>query len=220
MTDVILWAFRSAGQPSCSMLLPVPILVDHERQREHVAHIAAQVIAEEGVGALTFRRMAAAAGTSTAIVSTYFEDKQDLLLATFATAAKRTSVRFETAMEAGGGLQECLEAWLPLDEERTLDWRVIIAFWGAAVSEPDLAAVQEAHLSRARARIERFIVQTRKAPRVTADIARTAEKVLALTLGIAAQAVFERSGVRLPQRELLASGLVELNAIPARRRRR
>jgi AcrR family transcriptional regulator len=198
---------------------PVPILVDRERQREHVAQIAAQVIAKEGVSALTFRRMAAAAGTSTAIVSTYFEDKQDLLLATFASAAKRTSVRFETAMDEGGGLQECLEAWLPLDEERTLDWRVIIAFWGVAVNEPDLAAVQEAHLTRARRRIERFILQTRKAPRVTSDIARTAEKVLALTLGIAFQAVFTEGAAGLPQRDLLASGLTELKAIPARRRR-
>lgn len=192
----------------------MPILVDHERQRELVTQLAAQVIAEEGVGALTFRRMAAAAGTSTAIVSTYFEDKQDLLLATFSSAARRTSVRFEAAMEAGGGLQECLEAWLPLDDERTLDWRVILAFWGVAVNAPELAAVQEAHLSRARARIERLVLAHRGASRVTVDVSRTSEKVLALTLGIALQAVFQSTGSRrLPQRQLLATGLAELDAI-------
>ena len=192
----------------------MPILVDHDRQREVVTQLAASVIAEEGVGALTFRRVAAVAGTSTAIVSTYFTDKQDLLLATFSSAARRTSVRFEAAMDAGGGLQECLEAWLPLDDERTLDWRVIIAFWGVAVNNAELAAVQEAHTSRARARIERLVRAQRGATRITAEISRTSEKVLALTLGIALQAVFESSGSRrLPQRQLLATGLVELGAI-------
>lgn len=198
------------------MLLLVPILVDRERQREHVALIAAQVVADEGVGALTFRRMAAAAGTSTAIVSTYFTDKQDLLLATFESASKRASDRFEAAMASGGDLRECLEAWLPLDERSRLDWRVIIAFWGVAVNDPELTAILEAQLARARARIETFIVASRPSARVTAEVKRTSEKVLALTVGIAFQAVFQGEVGRLPQRDLLISGLSALTADPGR----
>lgn len=186
----------------------MPILVDRERQREHVAEIAAGIVADEGVAGLTFRRMAAEAGTSTAIVSTYFRDKKDLLLCTYTCAARRTSRRFEAAMEAGGGLQECLEAWLPLDEERTADWRVIIAFWGFAVSDPELAGIQEAYLARARERIQKFVLAARGGRKVTAQVSRTAEKVLALTLGIAFQAVFEKPGTPgLPQQQLLAAGL-------------
>ncbi|MBI1350065.1 MAG: TetR family transcriptional regulator [Actinomycetales bacterium] len=192
----------------------MPIVVDHEQQREHVALLAAHVVAGEGVGALTFRRMAAEAGTSTAIVSTYFEDKRDLLLSTFSSAARRTSVRFEAAQTTGGGLRECLEAWLPLDEDRLRDWRVIIAFWGVAVNDAELAAIQHGHMSRARKRIERLVMTHRGLTRSNAVVARTAEKVLALTTGIATQAAFEpASGHRIPQRELLASGLRELGAI-------
>ena len=188
----------------------MPILVDRDRQRDHVAYLAAQVVADEGVGALTFRRMAAAAGTSTAIVSTYFEDKRDLLLSTYASTSRRTSVRFEAAMAAGGGLRECLEAWLPLDQERMLDWRVVIAFWGVAVSDPDLAGIQEATLRRARARVEQLILQQRGTSRVTREVAQKAQIVLALTVGIAFQAAFESPDeLAIRQRQLLKLGLDE-----------
>jgi AcrR family transcriptional regulator len=61
----------------------MPIQVDRESQREHVTSLAARLVAQEGVAAPTFRRVAEAAGSSTAIVSTYFADKRDLLLSTF-----------------------------------------------------------------------------------------------------------------------------------------
>ena len=193
----------------------MPIQVDREVQREHVTSLAARLVAQEGVAALTFRRVAGAAGSSTAIVSTYFTDKRDLLLSTFRAAASRTTIRFEAAINAGGSLQDCLEAWLPLDEDRLTDWRVILAFWGVAVTDPELAAVQDGHVSRARARVERLLragrgdgAGSRRSP---PELERLAQQVLALTLGIALQAVFEpAASASLPQRALLADGLARL----------
>ena len=193
----------------------MPIQVDRHVQREHVTSLAARLVAQEGVAALTFRRVAGAAGSSTAIVSTYFTDKRDLLLSTFRAAASRTTVRFEAAINAGGSLQDCLEAWLPLDEDRLTDWRVILAFWGVAVTDPELAAVQDGHVSRARARVERLLragrgdgAGSRRSP---PELERLAQQVLALTLGIALQAVFEpAASASLPQRALLADGLARL----------
>ena len=179
----------------------MPIQVDYDAQRDLVTALAAQVVAEEGVTALTFRRVADAAGTSTAIVSTYFTDKRDLLLSTLRTVATRTSVRFEAAMEADAGLRGCLEAWLPLDRERLDDWRVIIAFWGVAVADQELAAVQDGHVRRARGRVAQHLVGT--------DTAARAHQIVALTLGIALQAVFHQTSARR-QRQLLADGLARL----------
>ena len=195
----------------------MPIQVDREVQREHVTSLAARLVAQEGVAALTFRRVAGAAGSSTAIVSTYFTDKRDLLLSTFRAAASRTTIRFEAAINAGGSLQDCLEAWLPLDEDRLTDWRVILAFWGVAVTDPELAAVQDGHVSRARARVERLLRAERgdrtgrAGSRRPPGLERQAQQILALTLGIALQAVFEPAGsASLPQRALLADGLARL----------
>jgi AcrR family transcriptional regulator len=188
----------------------MPIQVDREGQREHVTSLAARLVAQEGVAALTFRRMAEAAGSSTAIVSTYFADKRDLLLSTFRAAASRTTVRFEAAINAGGSLQDCLEAWLPLDEDRLTDWRVILGFWGVAVTDPELAAVQDGHVSRARARVEKLL-RAGRGPDPTPEPERLAQQILALTLGIALQAVFEpAASASLPQRALLTDGLARL----------
>jgi AcrR family transcriptional regulator len=199
----------------------MPIQVDRMSQREHVTSLAACLVAREGVAALTFRRVAEAAGSSTAIVSTYFTDKRDLLLSTFRAAASRTTVRFEAAINAGGSLQDCLEAWLPLDEDRLTDWRVILAFWGVAVTDPELAAVQDGHVSRARARVEKLLRAERAergenagradSRRPPPEPERLAQQILALTLGIALQAVFEpAASASLPQRTLLADGLTRL----------
>jgi TetR/AcrR family transcriptional repressor of bet genes len=192
----------------------MPIQVDHERQRDHVTSLAARLVAEEGVAALTFRRVADLAGSSTAIVSTYFTDKRDLLLSTFRAAASRTTMRFEAAINTGGTLQDCLEAWLPLDDDRLVDWRVIIAFWGVAVADPELAHVQDGHVSRARARVEKLLPQERHlGDDPSPDMTRLAQQIVALTLGIALQAVFEPvTSVSVPQRELLADGLGRLLA--------
>ncbi len=134
----------------------MPIQVDRDAQRAHVIDLATQLVATEGVAALTFRRVAEAAGSSTAIVSTYFSDKRDLLLSTLRAAASRTSVRFEAAA-ARGDLQDALEAWLPLDDERLTDWRVIVSFWGVAVTDAELARIQDGHVGRARERVERLL---------------------------------------------------------------
>ena len=189
----------------------MPIQVDREGQREHVTSLAARLVAQEGVAALTFRRVAEAAGSSTAIVSTYFTDKRDLLLSTFRAAASRTTVRFEAAINAGGNLQDCLEAWLPLDEDRLTDWRVILGFWGVAVTDPELAAVQDGHVSRARARVEKLL-RAERGHDLTPEPERLAQQILALTLGIALQAVFEpAASASLPQRALLTDGLARLD---------
>ena len=194
----------------------MPIQVDRPRQRAHVTDLAAQLVAREGVAALTFRRVAEAAGSSTAIVSTYFTDKRDLLLSTLRAAASRTTVRFEAAIAEGGDLQAGLEAWLPLDDQRLTDWRVIIAFWGVAVSDPELAEVQDGHVTRARARVEKLLRQDRRLAEKPSETVRLAQQIVALTLGIALQAVFESAGpTARAQRTLLADGLARLTATAA-----
>src|SRR4051794_37879439 len=119
----------------------VPIQDDRDAECQHVTIIPARVIAHERMTSLAFHLAAEWPGPSPAIVSTYFTGKRDLLVSALRAAATRTSVRFEPAATSGG-LQKSLEAWLPLDDERLTDWRVIIAFWGVAVAGPELAQIQ------------------------------------------------------------------------------
>ena len=99
-------------------------------------------------------------------------------------------------------------------ETRLTDWRVIIAFWGVAVTDPELAGVQDGHVSRARARVEKLLRKDRGLGEDSPpELARLAQQILALMLGIALQAVFEpAASASLPQRALLTDGLARLAA--------
>ena len=173
---------------------------------------AIELFLEFGYENVTVAQIADRAGLTRRTFSRYFTDKRDLLLSTFRAAASRTTVRFEAAIDAGGSLQDCLEAWLPLDDDRLVDWRVIIAFLGVAVADPELARVQDGHVSRARARVEKLLRKERRPEGdPPPDLAMLAQQIVALTLGIALQAVFEPvTTAPLPQRALLTGGLDRL----------
>ena len=172
----------------------MPKYVDHDERRREVAEVAARLVVEEGRRALTVRRVADAAGQSTTVVSHYFDDMGQLLHATNSLAAARSRVRIDAVIEADpSDIVGLAEAILPIDAERTADWRIWLAFWGEALASPELAAEQR---RRARTSADRFhhCLQLLAADgRVAADtdLRATADRVVALILGIAAEAVFD-----------------------------
>lgn len=176
----------------------MPIVVDHAAARERIAELAADIVATEGVTALTMRRVAQAAGASRSIVSTYFTDMRDLLLATFERAGDRQAARFEVAVARGARLEECLETLLPLDARRLRDWRVIIAYLGMSVADPELAAIERRRIDGARRRVDALVVRDRGLPRGTAQTRREARTLVALVLGIAVDVAFEPGSVPSP----------------------
>ena len=68
--------------------------VDHEQRRHRIAEVAINLIAAEGLGAATVRRIAVDAGVSTSAITHYFADKQELLDWTFQNLAKIGADRF------------------------------------------------------------------------------------------------------------------------------
>jgi AcrR family transcriptional regulator len=139
----------------------MPRYVDHDVRRRHIAATAAELVGTRGLDALTFRNVAEAAGSSTTVLTHYFADKHDLLQATFEAVAERSGARFDEAQRHGGGLRECLEALLPLDPERQIEWRLLTCYWGMAVSDPNLADAQARHVRSAQHRIESLLRQQR-----------------------------------------------------------
>src|SRR4051812_31342627 len=118
----------------------MPARGDHEQRRREVARIAADLVATGGLGAATNRAIADAAGCSTTLVSHYFTDKRDLVLATYRHVGDRVGVRLQAAAEATSDpVVATLEALLPLDDERRRDWRLLFTFLGVAATDPELA---------------------------------------------------------------------------------
>ena len=197
----------------------MPSPVDHDVRRRQVTRIAADLVATGGVQALTTRNVAAAAGTSTTVVSHYFADKRDLVLSTYREVRNRVTARLDAAEDAENPLVSALSAYLPLDEDRRRDWRLLFAFTGLAATDPDLAREQRERSLAARRHLRGVLDKEVLAGRLATDLdtGRAARDLLSGVLGIGMQALFDPD--RWPAAEMedavgtAVRGLVEASAV-------
>ena len=172
----------------------MPRVVNHEVRRREVAAIAAQVVVTEGRAGLTVRNVAQAAGCSTTVVSHYFTDMAELFYETYAFAASRTAVRIQEVLEKDPtNITGLIEAVLPLDNERTEEWRIWFAFWSEALTSPPIASDQRMRARKAVERIEKclqLLQQNKKLPK-SVNTAQAADRLAALIPGIASEAIFD-----------------------------
>ncbi|MGH3152622.1 MAG: TetR/AcrR family transcriptional regulator [Streptosporangiaceae bacterium] len=171
----------------------MPARTDHEQRRQQVARLAADLVADGGLAAATHRRIAEAAGCSTTIVSHYFTSKRDLVTATYREVGDRVAARLEAARGTQDPLAAILAALLPLDADRTRDWRLLFTFLGLAATDAELTAEQRARAGAARAQIEAALDDDKQAGRIPADAdtAALARHLLSLVLGLGMQALFD-----------------------------
>ena len=160
----------------------MPVLVDHEKTRRQIAEIAGNIVAREGVAALTSRRMAEEAGTSRSIVNTYFDNMRDLVMTTFLDATARQGERFDHGVASGLDMQGCIESLLPLDEPRLHDARITFAFLGVALSDPELYDIMAAHTSGAVDRIEGLLL--RQGREKSNETRRDAAHIISAVVGV------------------------------------
>ena len=114
-----------------------------EQRRAELIEVTAREIARVGLERVTLRDIARAGGWTTGIVSHYFVDKRELMIATFRSRADRARERIGAAVSAGAAaLPAIVEAALPLDAERAASWKVWLAFWGVAIGDEELSAIQ------------------------------------------------------------------------------
>ena len=171
----------------------MPARGDHQQRRQQVARIAADLVAAGGLAAATHRRIAEAAGCSTTVVSHYFTDKRDLVTATYREVGDRVATRVEAARSSEDRLVAMLEALLPLDEDRTRDWRLLFTFLGLAATDAELTAEQRDRAAAARAQIETALTSDKQADRIPpdTDVPAAARFLLSLVLGVGMQALFD-----------------------------
>lgn len=131
----------------------MPRVVDKAERRTIVAQVAFDLVADTGIGAVTFRQVAEATGSSTAIVTNYFRDKNDLLFEVYRTANRRAMNRIEAGFAGSEDLLDCVARVLPVNEEMQRNWRVWLAFWGLSHSNPAFMAVTS---ENARASLELY----------------------------------------------------------------
>ena len=183
----------------------MPKVVDHEQRRRELVAATWAVVAAEGIEAATVRRIAEEAGCTTGRITHYFADKEEVLVAALRQVHRAAGKRMLAATGERSGLEALravLAEALPLDQERVLEWRVWLAFWGSAATSTSLQAEQHQRYREWRGLLKR-VLATAALP-ADIDLDRLVDQIVALVDGFGLQGVLDPQH---PQPEQLASRL-------------
>ncbi|MFC4565552.1 TetR/AcrR family transcriptional regulator [Nocardiopsis mangrovi] len=189
----------------------MPKRVDHRARRTQIADALMRLAASQGLEAVSLRHVAAEAGVSTGMVQHYFRTKDEMMA--FALDVVMDGIQERMAAAGGGGtgggarrgapsarddVRALLVQLLPLDEQRSREGHVALAFLAYAATKPALAEGLRTSAARMRAHLADRI---RAGGVGGADPARAAAALLALVDGLGVHAL---SG-QLPADDALAA---------------
>lgn len=183
----------------------MPKVVDHEQRRRELVAATWAVVAAEGIEAATVRRIAEEAGCTTGRITHYFADKEEVLVAALRQVHRAAGKRMLAAIGERSGLEALravLAEALPLDQERVLEWRVWLAFWGSAATSTSLQAEQHQRYREWRGLLKRVLATARLSAGI--DLDRLVDQIVALVDGFGLQGVLDPQD---PRPEQLASRL-------------
>jgi AcrR family transcriptional regulator len=196
----------------------MPRIVDHQARRKELAEAVWRVMGQQGIEALTIRKVASEAHWSTGTLTHYFHDREQLVIYAFELSCQRAQEnldRYESAGLCLATLRQAICELLPLDEQK----RAEAAIWTRFVS------LASHHPAMEQARIEldqrwlQFLTRAIEAAQKRGEIAssldaRSEAEVLSLLLdGLSIQAA--RETTRLPasrQKEIINTQLSRLSA--------
>lgn len=169
----------------------MPKVVNHDARRRLLAATAAEVIAVRGVENTRLRDVADQAGFSPSIVGHYFRDKDELMQQALVYVDECVAERF--ARLRNRSINRALETILPLDEQRSMEWRVRINFWGRACTQAELAKTlaqslvfsQQTMVHILREQIERGVLNNR------INVDSNAELLVNATMALSLRVLFE-----------------------------
>ncbi|MEK5028922.1 MULTISPECIES: TetR/AcrR family transcriptional regulator [Paenibacillus] len=127
----------------------MPKIVNHEERRQQLAEAAWRIIRREGMEAVSVRSVASEADMSLGSLRHYFATQSELLAFSMKMVSDRVNARMEAMEFTDHPLQDIerfIRELMPLDEERSVEAEVWLAFSVKAVTDPELQVLkQEVH---------------------------------------------------------------------------
>jgi TetR/AcrR family transcriptional regulator, transcriptional repressor of bet genes len=136
----------------------MPKKVDPIAQRIMIAEAAIRVIDRDGIAGAKLRDIARAANITTGTIMHYFASKQEVLEAVLEVILSRTVKRMQECnfqnlpLSVGSFVNEAIHQ-LPVNDENRAEWRVWLAFCGAAVADQDLLNIHRRHYRKLVSRV-------------------------------------------------------------------
>ena len=173
-------------------------------RREQIVRATIRCLARDGYARLTMKRVAAEARVSPGILHYYFRDKAAMLsaaaLRVTADLDRRVAAEVRGAADARGRLRAVIRACLDTAVHRREFWTVFIEFWGEALHDRRLAAVNRRAYARARRLIAAGLAGGAAAGGLRGvHFEEAAAVVLGLLDGVCLQLTFDRGLMTLPR---------------------
>ncbi len=146
----------------------MPKIVDPITQRKMIAAAAIAVIDAKGIDGAKLRDVARAANVTTGTIMHYFASKHEMLSAVLDEIAARTIQRMQESNVVSDTLtihtfiNEAIYQ-LPISDEKRAEWRVWLAFCGAAIADPELKAIHRRHYRKIISRVMVLLQRLRAA---------------------------------------------------------
>lgn len=186
----------------------MPKVVDVTERRAVLVDAVLRVVQERGVGAVTVRAIADAAGVSAGLLHHYFPGgKSELLHAAVSAAVDRGQHRMLRVLDERTGLAAVRAvAWelLPVVPERRAEWSAWVALWGQVLSDASLRQEQRERLDSWRALLATLLDQAVQAGELptTVDTTGTAMRLAGMLDGLGLHALVQPD--QLSPQELVA----------------
>ena len=116
----------------------MPKDVDHDARREELLEAVWRVIARDGIERATIRTIAKETGWSSGVLAHYFADKDEILGSALRLMYERIAARWAVKLEGLTGIQALHELVLdnlPLDDQRELETRFFMNYWGRVIRD-------------------------------------------------------------------------------------
>lgn len=131
------------------MMSNVPRVADHDERRELIAGTFQRHVADHGLAATTFARVAQAAGISVGLIQHYFSGKDELLRFVYEDCLRHRDERIAAVISVGEAdgrpiremIDLALRELLPLDEQRRQEHHVTQNFLAQALHDPVIGGI-------------------------------------------------------------------------------
>ncbi len=185
----------------------MPKIVNHDDRRRDIVKAASRIIGSGGLEKATVREIAKEAGYSSGTLAHYFTNLEDILASCLVMAHRGVRARTDVKVEGMRGLEALrvllIEA-LPIDDERLLEAKIEVCFWGAAVGNDLLRSLQNEEVDVFQCRMRRHLAQAQEDGelRTAVDLDVAAEECRMLVDALSVQAVM--CVTRIDGEEMLA----------------
>ncbi|MFC9970398.1 TetR/AcrR family transcriptional regulator [Spirillospora sp. NPDC127200] len=197
----------------------MPRTADHQGRRRQIAVAVCELIARDGLDAVTVARTAATAGISVGLVQHYFRTKDEMLLHAFDHVSAHIRRRIDERIRAGiehrrpisHVLSEAMTELVPLDEARRAEFRVARAFAGRALDAPALAEVDAETARALRSDLAQAVHNGKECGEVVPELDPwpAALRLAAVTEGLAMQVYRDPAGVNGVPAAELATAIID-----------